>query len=115
MAAVTRTDLEGNSYLYTWAALTAADPTGDAIKIPGAADRTVQIAGTFSAGAVSMQGSLDGVTYFNLTDPQGNEITKSDNALEQIMENVAYLKPVIAGADGSDSVVVQLLARGTMR
>lgn len=115
MPSWTRAEAPGRSYVHTWGSLTTGDATGDSVEMPGAADRSVQIVGTFSTATVTVQGSNDGTNWFPLTDPQGNNIAKTADALEQIMETVRYIRPVATSADGSTDVVVVLFSRSTMR
>lgn len=95
--------------LFTWATMGGAD-VGDAIGFPQNADKSVQIDGTFGSATVVIQGSNDGTNWFTLTDPQGNAISKTSAALEQIEENTLYVRPSISGGTGS-SINVRLLAR----
>lgn len=78
------------------------------------ADRTVQIDGTFgAAGSISLEGSNDGVTWFALTDPQGNAITKTTAALEVIEEGPRYVRPNVTAGDGTTSLNCRIWARRT--
>jgi hypothetical protein len=53
--------------------------------MPGFADRAIQVGGTFGAGGtVVIEGSIDGTNYVTLTDPQGNAISKTAAAIEEI-------------------------------
>lgn len=95
--------------LFTWAAMGGSD-VGDAVGFPQNADKCVQIDGTFGSATVVIQGSNDGSKWFTLTDPQGNAISKTSAALEQIEEVPLYIRPSISGGTGS-SINVRLLAR----
>ena len=97
--------------VFTWASMGNAD-TGDAAGFPHFADKTVQIDGTFGSATVVIEGSVDGTTYFTLTDPQGNNISKTSAALETIEENVMYIRPKTSGGTGT-AVNVRILARRT--
>lgn len=74
-------------------------------------DRSVQIDGTFNGAVAGIEGSLDGVTYFTLHDPQGVAISGSSARLSAILELVAYVRPFISGGDGSTAVIFRLLAK----
>ena len=105
----------GNSTLHTWN-LTTADPTGDSIQWPGAADRTVQfISSAFGGATVIMEGSLDDNTFFTLTDGQGNAISFTDEGGEMIAENTLFIRPRLSVAGTAAVVAVLLLSRSTMR
>lgn len=94
-----------------WTGLLSGD-VGDPYELPGWSDRSAQIEATFGDGTITMQGSNDGVTYYPLTDPQGNAIAKTANALEQISEITRYVRPQFSGTTGTAGVVT-LCARRT--
>jgi hypothetical protein len=100
-----------NVHVITWTPLTSANAAGTAVQMPGSADRTVQITGTFDSATVVMQGSLDGTNWFTLGDPQGNTISKTSAALEAISELVRYIRPSTSGGGGTQSLTVMLLMR----
>lgn len=100
---------------FTWGAFTSANTTAAAISIPGFADKTVQIQGTFDSCTVTLEGSNDGTNYIVLTDPQGNAISKTASAIEAVTENTLWIKPVLATAGASTSVVVTILAKAGVR
>lgn len=103
-------EAEGNNYVVSWSAIGDSD-TCTAVAWGGARDKTVQMQGTWGSATVVLQGSIDGTNYITLTDPQGNAISKTDNAMETVMENVRYIKPSTSGGTGS-SVNVYLLMGG---
>lgn len=74
-------------------------------------DRSVQVVGTWGGGSLTMQGSNDGTNYYALTDPQGNAITKTADALEQVTELTQHIKPVITAGDITTSLTVVALLR----
>lgn len=68
---------------------------------------SMQATGTFGAGgSISFEGSNDGTTYSVLTDPQGNAITKTSGAFEQIEEVPRYQRPHCTAGDGTTSLTV---------
>lgn len=98
-------------YMATWTAMGNAD-TGTAVPMSGAADRSVQVQGTFGSATVTVQGSNDGTNYQTLADPQGNALTwTSANRLEQILELTRYIRPITAGGTGTN-VEVNILLKG---
>lgn len=99
--------VSGKAFL--WEGLSAANADGNWIECWDHPEKTVQIVGTFDSGTLTMQGSNDGVTAFNLTDPQGNSIAKSAAAGEIVTENPRYIRPVLSGA-GTDDVDVYVMA-----
>lgn len=116
MAVATKTDHPGATFLHTWN-LTTADPVGDAIEFPGAADRTVQFVGTNWGGSTAvLEGSLDGGdTYFTLTDPQGNTINKTSNDGEAVTENTLLIRSRLSVIGTAAAVAARLMSRSTMR
>lgn len=97
--------------LYTWDL--AAGETGDQVNLAQLADRTVQVTGTFDSASVALQGSLDGVNFVTLTDPQGNPLNFSSAGLETVVEMVRYARPVVTGGGGLTDLKVNLLMRYT--
>lgn len=78
--------------IWKWTVILAAD-VYTPIELPEFPDRSVQMSGTWGIGSITLEGSIDGTTYFTLTDPQGNDIIKTADALEAISENVRYIRP----------------------
>ena len=115
MASVLTEPQPGASFLHTWI-LTTADATGDAISFPGASDRTVQfVAATAGSATVILEGSMDDVTYFTLTDGQGNAISFTTSGGEMVAENVLFYRPRLSvGGSGADWTA-RMLSRSTMR
>jgi hypothetical protein len=98
---------------YQWTGLTnATTDVGEAIDVPGYADRSVQVTGTFgTGGSVRIEGSIDGTNYAVLTDPQGNALDVTAAKIEAISENVRLLRPRITAGDGTTSLAVTILCR----
>lgn len=105
-------DGEGHTVVVTWVLGTGDD--GEPVRYAGAADRTVQIFGTFGGATVTMQGTLENVatTWAPVTDPQGNAIAATGATIEAITELVRQIRPVVTGGSGS-SITVLLLMRQT--
>lgn len=100
-----------NGALITWALLANGD-TGSPVEGVDFADRTVQIGGTFGVGgSVTLEGSNDGTTYFALTDPQGNAVTKTAAGLEVLEESPRYIRPNVTAGDGTTSLTATIWAR----
>lgn len=95
-------------YIASWPAMGNAD-TGTSVAMAGASDRSVQIEGTFASATVVLQGSNDGTNWQTLTDPQGNAISKTAAALEQVSELTRYIRPVTSGGAGATLNVTVLL------
>ncbi len=117
---VVKTDGDGRTYRYTWA-LGAGDD-GEPVKIPGAADRTLQVFGEFKGTSIGGEISCepDNETpsnWFTATDQSTADIaiTSADGVF--VAEMGTWFRPVATGGDsgGTTAVTVILLARSTMR
>jgi hypothetical protein len=97
-------------FVSTWSAIGNAD-TGDYIEMPKASDRSVQVSGTFAGATVSIKGSNDGVSYFTLTDPQGNALAFTSGGLDAIVEHCRFMRPESSGGTGT-AVDVIVYMRG---
>lgn len=106
-------EFKENAHTAGWA-LNASNTSGDPVMMPGSVIRSVQIAGTFDGSTITLQGSNDGTNYVTLTDPQGNAISKTAAAIEQIEDNTLYIKPSGAsmGANTAITVTVLVIRRG---
>jgi hypothetical protein len=102
---------EDNTHVITWSGLLNGD-SGEPIEMPGSADRSIQFTGTFSSGGtIQIEGSNDGTNYVVLTDPQGNNISKTAAGLEMVSELTRYIRPRVTAGDGSTSLVASLLVK----
>lgn len=96
-------------HILTWEGLTVGD-TGQPVEMPGSADRTVQVGGTFGGSTCTIEGSNNGVDYLVLTDPQGNALNITSAKIETITEITRYMRPRIFSGSGS-SINVSMLVR----
>lgn len=86
--------------------------TNDGSPMPWAqwADRSVQMAGTWGVGTIVWEGSNDGgTTWATLNDAQSVAISKTADALEQVVEITELARP--RATVGVTSVVVSCVAR----
>lgn len=105
--------LANGAVLYVWSGLLNGD-TGEPVEVPGHAEKTVQIEGTFGAGGTCViQGSNNGINYQSLTDPQGNAISKTTASIEMVAEHTRYIQPNITAGDGTTSLAVYMMAKRT--
>lgn len=115
MATITPTVTRGkddpshNTYVVTWT-MGNAD-TGVAVSLASATDRSVQFTGTFGSATVVLEGSNDGTNFVTLTDPQGNAISKTSAALEQIEELTQYIRVSTSGGTGT-TIVATVFMKG---
>lgn len=109
---VTRVE-DVNTVLYTWSGLLATSTdTGEPVKVLDWADYSVQFEGNFGVGgSITFEGSNDGTNFRALTDPQGNAITKTAAAIEQIEEAVRFVRPSVTAGDGATSLVATMFMR----
>jgi hypothetical protein len=101
-----------HTVVFTWA-LTQANADGHPIPPQYAdyCDRAVHILGTFDSATVVWQGGNDGSDYLTLTDPQGNAISKTAAAIEQVLEGALFQKPSSSGGGASQAVTVIAVCR----
>ena len=96
-----------------WAAMANGD-TGIPVTLPGNADRTIQVTGTFgAAGSVAVEGSNDGVNYFALTNPTGTVIAITSAGGAAITEAVQYVRPHVTAGDGTTALIATMFCRNT--
>lgn len=108
---VTELSKNGQVMKFTWD-LTTANPDGQPIP-PGFseyADRTVYFLGTWGGATAAWQGG-DGATYINLTDPQGNAIAKTADAIEAVTEVPEYSRPNLTSVGAGAVISAVCIAR----
>ncbi len=90
--------------------------TGTPVLLPGYADKSIQVTGTFgSGGSVTLEGSNDGVNYFTLTDPTGTAIAITAAGGKAITESTQYVRPHCTAGDGTTALVVTVFCRATQQ
>jgi hypothetical protein len=103
---------QGDCVIVTWGALNTNNQTAAAVSLPYFGDKSVQIQGSnFDGATIALHGSNDGTNFIVLTDPQGNNISKTSSAIEAVTEHTRYIKPVASGINTNTSVVVTVYAR----
>ena len=103
---------ERGCHIIIWETLTAANAVGDAVALGGSPDRSVQVVGTFDGATVKVQGSNDGTNWVDLTDPQGNPISKTATFMESIMEISRHLRIFTSGGGASQDLDAYVFTRG---
>ena len=97
--------------LIAWTGLLNGD-TGAPLSLPDYADLTATFEGTFGAGGtILLEGSLDGVNYITLTDPQGTSISKTAASIESVVEAPRYIRPRVSAGDGTTNLQCRIMAR----
>jgi hypothetical protein len=102
-----------DAHVIEWTGLLNGDD-GQPVEMPGSADRCVQFIGTFGAGGtIILEGSneVTPTTYFPLTDPQANAISKTAAAGEQVLELTRWTRPRVTAGDGTTSLQAHMLVR----
>lgn len=114
MPTIAKTNLpSGNTktLINKWASMANGDD-GESIGFSQYADKSVQVSGTFGAGGtVTIEGSLDGVNWNVLTDPQGNDLNITQPKIEMVIENTLYVRPRVTAGDGTTSLTVVMLMK----
>lgn len=113
-SSVVRTETH-DAVIYAWLAVPNGN-VGQAVELNDYADRSVQVGGTFGAGgSVSLKGSNDATNYIVLADPQGNALTKTSAAIEQVLEATRMFRPEVTAGDGTTAIDVYLYCRRSFR
>lgn len=113
MATATVKDVSGNgsTYLITWN-LTTADPNGSSVDCSIFADRTVLMQSVaWGTSTCVMEGSNDNSVFVGLADVQGTAISKTANAIENIVELTRYIAPRLSVPGTAAAVTVSVMAR----
>jgi hypothetical protein len=100
-------------YLVVWSGMANGD-SGAAYVNVSAADRSVQVTGTFGAsGTVKIQGSNDTSNFAQLHDAAGDELSFTAAGIEAIAEVTQHIRPIVTGGDETTSLTTTLLTRWT--
>lgn len=112
-AAVKARTTDGAAWVAEWNL--AQGETGDSESFVWAADKTIQVFGTFGGATVVLEGSCQNTptNWEGLTDPQGVAISGTAAMLASITEIVAHARPRVVGGDVTTAVTCVLLMRGT--
>jgi hypothetical protein len=100
-------------WIVTWEGLTqTTSDSGDPFEMPGAADRSVQVIGTFgTGGSVRIEGSNDGTNYATLADPSSTALNITAAGIEGVQEITRWIRPRVTAGDGATDLDVILLVR----
>lgn len=98
-----------NASVATWTGVINGNdgaPAGAA----GYSDKTVQVSGTFGAGGtIIVEGTVNGTTWFQLTDPTGTVISFTSTGGKAITEAVGFVRVRVTGGDGSTAINASIL------
>ena len=85
----------------TWAAAATGDTFAPFVMdVPGSV-AAVQIDGTFGGATATLQGSVDGTTYFTLNNVAGDPVSATSAALFELSTAVLYVRPALAAGTGN--------------
>lgn len=94
-------------YDFSWAGpFVAAADVGTPISIPAhVRELSFQVTGTFgTSGAISLEGSMDNVTYSILKDVGGTAVTSTDGTVWRVANVPRFVKPVATAGSGAAMV-----------
>ena len=101
-------------WILTYANAFGNGDVGAGIAIPGAADKSIQVTGTFgTGGSVALEGSNDGTNYFALTNPTGTTIAVTAAGLVAVTEACLWIRPHVTAGDGTTALVAVVFTRNT--
>ena len=98
----------GFSLMTKWGPMATGD-VGTPLDLPNYRQQTVQVYGTFGAGAVTMEGSMDGTNWATLKDTANADIILMAAGIREIVTNQRYMRPNVAGGAAS-GIYVQVLS-----
>lgn len=98
-----------NAHIVSWSALNGTNTQGTPIEMAGSSIRSVHISGTFDGATVTLKGSNNGSSFIVLTDPQGNAISKTTEAIEAVTESTRLMRPEVASAGANTSINVHMV------
>ena len=112
--AAVHTQVGRGCHLYTWTS-TGLD-TALPISVPQAADKSVQVLGTWGGATWTLQGSNDGTNYVGLSDMDDGTTaitaTIDPTEIRQVYENTVWLRPITTGGTGTSLVTSVLVRNG---
>lgn len=115
IAAVT-TFIQKGVVQISWEGFAASADVGTAQSIAGFPDKSVQITGTFTGSpTIVIEGSNDGTNFSTLVDPQGNALSFTAAALEQVLEVVRFIRPRLTAGTGGADIDVTLVGKAPLR
>lgn len=110
--ALTREQSGGFGVSIGWTPLANGDD-GQAWDTQDFPDVSVQVLGTFGTGGnLRLEGSNEAVptNWATLNDPQGSALDVTAAKIEQVLENVRWIRPRVTAGDGTTSITVRLYA-----
>lgn len=94
-----------------WTGLAAGETGDPAVLDQRRVNLVVQASGTFNTETLTVEGSLDGTTWFGLTEDGTAAISFTADGIANVYEHVGYIRPVVsAGAGVTINVRVEAIA-----
>ncbi len=90
----------------TWTSVTETDTATAAGQLGRYPDKTVQVTGTFDSATVTMQGSMDGSNWTNLTTNGVTAASLTAAGMLWLWETPLYIKPLISGGGSNQSLTI---------
>lgn len=117
--AITPEKIAHGAYKFSWSGLLNGDDGAPITPEKGAnifGDKTIQFVGTPGAGFSGVaEGSNDGVTWSVLTVDGSTAINiTTSGGISAIYENPLYVRPQIAGGDGTTNMAAYISAFGIL-
>jgi hypothetical protein len=105
-----------NVVVVSWSPITTANNDGQRFEMPGSADRSVQVFGTFGAGGtITFQGSNEATPSAWVTLAAAGDATEdmifTASDMKQLLESTRWVRPLLSGGDGTTSLTVLMLVR----
>lgn len=94
----------------TWSAMNGGD-VGVGIKSANWTVKSITVSGTFLGASATVQGSNDGVAYYNLTEVGGTSISLASAGIKAIRENPLYIRPMVTGSVSASLVFDLIMAK----
>jgi hypothetical protein len=104
--------------IVTWTPLTTTNADGSAFEMPGWADRSIQVLGTFGAGGtVVIEGTNEATptNWHTLNDPSSAALSYTGAKIEGVLECPRRIRPRVSAGDGTTSLTVHMLVRNPCR
>lgn len=98
-----------NVQIVTWTGITTTTDTATGFQ-PGGKGAVhgacVGFSGTFAGGTTAvLQGSIDGTTYFTLTDLAGQAVSATAAKMQEFKSSAVYFKPLVTAGSADDVTV----------
>jgi hypothetical protein len=90
--------------VYKWENLNNTDQDGQPFEVGKFADISFHVKGTFGGATITIQGDNDAIgtpDWDTLNDSQGNALIFTSRRIEQLLENVSKIRPLLSGGAGS--------------